>query len=177
MNQKIFTPRFIFIFTSVFIAAGSRLLPHPPNFTPIAAMALFCAANCSNRFLAFIIPLTAMFLSDIIIGFHNTLIPVYLSFIFIVFLGFNTIRKNLKITSLLGTSIASSILFFAITNFAVWINGILYAKNFSGLTECYLLAIPFLKNTLFGDIFFSAVLFGSFYLAQIKFPKLAKADK
>ena len=172
---KVITPRFIFIATAVLIAAGSRLLPHPPNFTPIAAMALFCGANCSNKFSAFLIPLLAMLLSDFFLGFHNTLIPVYLSLGLIVLIGSGTLRKNNNLSSLFVASVSSSVLFFIVTNLAVWLIGDLYAKNISGLTECFLLAIPFFKNTIFGDLFFSGVLFGSFYLAQRKFPRLVKA--
>lgn len=172
--MKAITPRFIFIFSAVLVAAACRLIPHPANVTPIAAMALFCAGNCKNKFSAFLIPLTAMLLSDLIIGFHDTLIPVYISFAFIVLIGFASVRKNLKISSVLVASITSSVVFFIITNFAVWYNGFLYSKNLTGLTDCFLLAVPFFKNSVIGDLFFSGVLFGSFYLAQVKFPKLAK---
>ena len=172
--NNLFSPRFIFVITAVLIAAASRLIPHPPNFTPIAAMALFCAGNCTNKYSAFIIPLVAMLLSDLLIGFHNTLIPVYVSFIFTVMIGFVVLRNKVKLSSLFTASIMSSVLFFIITNFGVWFQGSLYPKNIAGITECFMLAIPFFKNTLLGDMFFSAILFGTFYLAQIKFPKLVK---
>ena len=174
MNKILFTPRFIFVSSAVLLAGLSRLMPHPPNFTPIAAMALFCGANCTNKYTAFIIPILAMLLSDFIIGFHNTLIPVYISLCFIVLIGFGLVGKTNKVSSLFVASVSSSILFFVITNLAVWYYGVLYPKNFIGLTECYLMAIPFFKNTILGDIFFSSILFGSFYFAQVKFPRLVK---
>lgn len=171
MMEKILTPRFIFITVAVVLAALSRLLPHLPNFTPIAAIALMGGALYGDKRLAFVIPFLAMLLSDIIIGFHSTMWGVYLSFAFIVFIGF-TLRNNLKVHSLAIASLTSSILFFIITNFAVWLGSTYYSQDITGLIYCYEMALPFFSNTIIGDAFYTTVLFGVFYLLHLQFPKL-----
>ena len=141
-----------------------------PNFSPIAATALFAGAFMKNRKLAFIIPISAIIISDIFIGFHSMIWAVYLSFFLVVILGIS--MKKLNVGNVLGLSILGSILFFLITNFAVWAQGSFYSPSFSGLIECYYMGIPFFKNTLIGDICFIAVLFFSFSFAESKIPSL-----
>lgn len=187
MQSKIFTPRFIFISIAIIIAAISRMLPHPPNFTPIAAMALFGGACLADKRLAIIVPLLAMFISDCIYipysdstGFHNTMIYVYASFILITCIGIY-IRNNARSGNIVLASVISSVLFFLITNFAVWAaSG--FALGFSGLIATYVAGIPFydnsifgsfLLNTVMGDLFYNGILFGSLYLAKSRFPALA----
>lgn len=179
MKSKILSARFIFITSAILIAAMSRLFPHIPNFTPIAAMALFGGVYFSDKRLAFVIPLVAMFLSDIAIqlifgwGFHNTMIYVYISFILTSLIGL-MVRRNVTFLSVTTGSIASSILFFIITNFGVWAASD-FQLGLSGLTTTYILGLPFFAPTLLGDLFFNTILFGAFYLAQIKYPILVKA--
>lgn len=178
MNSKIFTPRFIFITTAVLVAAASRLFPHIPNFTPIAAMALFGAVNFTDKRLAFIIPLIAMLISDIGLelttgwGFHNTIIYVYAAFILTSAIGLY-VKRNTNIRNIIAASVLSSLLFFILTNFGVWAaaGGI---GGAAGLGATYVLGIPFFAPTLLGDIFFNAILFGAFYLAQRRIPALIK---
>lgn len=179
MESKIITPRFIFITVAIFIVAASRLFPHIPNFTPLAAMALFGGVYLSDKRLAFIVPLLALFISDAALqllfgwGFHNTMIYVYIGFILTSFIGM-LVRRKISLLSVAAGSMISSILFFIITNFGVWAaSG--YQLGISGLETTYLLGIPFFAPTLIGDLFFNGVLFGAFYLAQIKFPVLVKA--
>ncbi|MBI4947608.1 MAG: hypothetical protein HY840_14555 [Bacteroidetes bacterium] len=188
MKTSIFTPRFLFITATIILAAISRVLPHPPNFTPIGAMALFGGACFVNKKITFIIPLLAMFISDCIleliagIGFHDTIIYVYASFALITLIGIN-IRNNAKANNIILASLISSVLFFAITNFGVWAaTG--FAFGMKGLLNTYIIAIPFYGNTPFGsffvntvigDIFYCGILFGSLYLAKIKFPALRAA--
>lgn len=159
-----------------------RLLPHPPNFAPIAAIALLGGALYNDKRLSFIVPFAAMFLSDLILGFHNTMWSVYLSFGIIVMIGF-TLRENLKASSVIIASLTSSILFFLITNFAVWFGSSFYSQDIQGLLACLMAGVPFYKNELFGsfflntvmgDLFFTGLLFGAYYIAQLNFPKLAK---
>lgn len=169
--EKILTPRFIFVTVAVVLAALSRLLPHLPNFTPIAAIALMGGAFYSDKRMAFVIPFLAMLLSDIILGFHNTMWGVYLAFGIIVFIGF-ALRNNLKIHSLVIASLTSSVLFFIITNFAVWFGSSFYSQDIAGLLYCYEMAIPFFANTLMGDAFYITVLFGVLYLLHLQFPRL-----
>ena len=173
MNKQINNPRFYTILIMVLMAAALRLLPHYPNFTPVAAIALFGGAYFSNKKIAFLIPLLAMLISDLFLGFHSTMWAVYLSFALIVFIGFS-IKKNMKISSIFLASISSSVLFFIITNFAVWISGGIYPLNIMGLGECFTAAIPFFNYTMIGDLFYVGVFFGAFEFMQYKFPALAE---
>jgi len=150
-----------------------RLIPHWPNFTPIAAMALFGGAYFERKYLAFIIPLAALFISDLLLGLHGYLISVYLSFIIIAGIGL-LLRNRIKIGSVLLATLVSSLLFFVVTNFAVWIGSPFYPQNLTGLIECYAAGLPFLNNGVLGDLFYNTIFFGSFYLAQLRFPVLAK---
>jgi hypothetical protein len=150
----------------ILIAALSRLLPHPANFTPIAAMALAGGVYLDKRF-ALAIPIGALIVSDIFIGFHNTVLFVYGSFIIAGFIGL-WLKAHKKPALVIGGTILSSVIFFIITNFGVWITGggWFYPKTLQGLVECYTLAIPFFRNTIAGDLVFTAVLFGLFEFAE-----------
>ena len=123
-----------------------RLIPHPPNFSPVTAIALFGGLNFSEKRIAFSIPLIILFLSDLILGISLINLFVYTGFSIIVFLG--TKIKSIK----LGNIILSSFIFFLISNFGVWIIG--YPKNIEGLILCYTMAIPFFGYSIAGDLFF-----------------------
>lgn len=157
----------------ILVAAFSRLIPHPPNFTAIGAMALFGGAYFNKKYLAFIIPFAAMLMTDAIIGFHPTMIAVYVSFAIIVMIGFS-LREKKKIGNIILASVSASVLFFVVTNFAVW--GMLpyYPKTGVGLAACYTAAVPFFHYNLMGDLLYTGVLFGAFELAIVKLPKLSK---
>jgi hypothetical protein len=184
MNKKIITPRLVFIISIIIIAATMRLIPHWPNFTPIAAIALFGGTKLNKKWLAFLIPISAMLLSDLIIGFHNYIIPVYLCFAITVVFGIY-ISKNTKTHKIIFASLISSVLFFLITNFAVWLGSPFYTQDFNGLMACYAAGLVFLNdssfgisffmNGLLGDLFYNTIFFGAFYLASLRFPVLAKA--
>jgi len=175
MNKKTLTPRFLFIIAVIAFAALYRMLPHLPNFTPVAAMALFSGAMINKKGYAFIIPLVAMILSDLVIGLHSTIWAVYLSFAITVGLGLLISKKQNIVNIALG-SVASSVIFFLLTNFAVWTSGMVgYTLNFAGLVSCYVAAIPFFRNEFLGTMVFNTVFFGSLYFAQKKFTVLAKA--
>ena len=150
-----------------------RLVPHWPNFTPIAAIALFGGAYINRKDLAILIPLVALFLSDLILGLHAFLIPVYASFALTVGLGM-LLRKKISGPTVILASLVSSLLFFVITNFAVWAIGLNYAKDFSGLVQCYTMALPFFLNGTVGDLFYTGILFGGFAFAQQRFPELLR---
>ncbi len=151
-------------FLVIFSAALIRLLPHPPNFTPIAAMALFGGAYLNKKF-AFSVPLGAMFISDIFLGFHSTMPYVYGSFILAGLIGL-WLKKHKSAKNVLCSTLLSSILFFLITNFGVWAQG-WYPRNLSGLWESYVMGIPFFKNTVAGDLFYSGIFFGTYELVQL----------
>lgn len=149
----------------ILAAAASRLIPHPPNLTPIAAMALFGGAHFDDRRLAFLIPLAAMFLSDLVIGLHGLLPVVYASFALIVCIGF-WLRPRKSVFRVAGAVLAGSVSFFVITNFGVWAWGSLYPKTLDGLVAAYVAAIPFFRNTLMGDAIYTVALFGGFAMLQ-----------
>jgi hypothetical protein len=148
----------------ILVAILLRLLPHLPNFTPIAAMALFGGVYL-NKKLAFIIPLAAMFMSDIFLGFHQTMPYVYGSFILAGVIGL-WLKNHKSAKNVICASLISSILFFLITNFGVWAAG-WYPKNLSGLFESYVMGIPFFKNTVFGDLVYTGLFFGGYELIQV----------
>ena len=166
-------PGLIALAVVVLIAAIFRIIPHPPNFTPIAAMALFGGAYFSDKRLAFIVPLVAMLVSDLFIGFHSGMPAIYFSFVLMVFIGIR-ISKSIGPKSIIIGSLSASILFFVITNFTVWMMGTMYSKDFAGLVTCYVAAIPFFQNTLVGDLVFTSSLFGGFYFIRQRFPALAR---
>ena len=159
----------------ILAAAAARLLPHPPNFTPIAAIALFGGAQFGNRGLGFIVPLAAMFLGDLLIGFHALMPFVYGSFALTVCLGM-WLRQNQTIARTVLAALAGSILFFAITNFAVWAKLGSYPATGAGLMACYVAAIPYFQNTVLGDLFYTAVLFGGLSFAQDRFSGLRERN-
>ena len=173
MNLNNFTSKFWLLTIMILAAAFTRLIPHPPNFTAVGAMALFGGAYFSEKKLAFIVPMIAMLLSDLIIGFHNGMISVYFSFVLIVGIGI-MLSRNIKFKNVVAASLISSILFFVLTNFQMWIQSPLYAKNISGLIACYVAAIPFFHYTVLGDLLFVGILFGLFAAIQLKFPSLVK---
>jgi hypothetical protein len=139
-----------------------RLLPHSPNFAPIGALALFGGIYLSKR-LSLILPISAMLVSDLFIGFYEIplMVAVYLSFLLTVLLG-KWLKKRKNFYSVGGGAILASLLFFLITNFAVWVFTPWYLKTFSGLLQAYLMALPFFKNTLFSNLFYTTLFFGVF---------------
>ena len=157
-----------FILPVVFMAIGLlfRLIPHPANFSPIFAIALFGGTYLADRRLALIIPVAALFISDLFIGFYSpvVMISVYAGLILTGVLGL-WLRNHKSVLNLLGTSIISGILFYLISNLGVWVNPVSgYSKDLAGLIQCYVLALPFLKNTLASNLLYSAVLFGGYEL-------------
>jgi hypothetical protein len=166
------SPRFVFLAGMIFVAALSRLIPHPPNFAPIAALALFGGAEFSSKRDAFLVPLAAMFLSDLILGLHGLILVVYGTCALIVALGF-CLRGRRTVGGIALLSVASAFLFFIITNFAVWASGTLYPMTSTGLTECFVAAIPFFRNTLLSNLLYAALLFGALALAEKRWPILS----
>lgn len=145
----------------IVIAAFSRLLPHPANFTALGAIALFGGVYLDKRY-AVAVPLLAMLISDYLIGFYSGMYWVYGSFVLVGLVGL-WLRNHKSPLMILGGTAASSLLFYVVTNFGVWFTaGSMYAKTWDGLIECYVAAIPFFRNTLGGDLFFVILLFGAY---------------
>lgn len=165
-------PRVLLIVTMIAAAAASRLIPHPPNMTSIAAIALFGGATLADKRLAFLVPLAALFASDLVLGFHNQMIAVYSSFALTVFLGLWLQLQRKTALTILGAAIASSLLFFVVVDLAIWLQGDMYPRTMAGLVACYTAALPFLRNQVLGDLLYTAVLFGGFALLERQFPVL-----
>ena len=159
------------ILIAILAATALRLLPHPPNFTPIGAMALFGGAYLGRRPLAFLAPLGALFVSDALIGFYPGMAFTYLAVALIVLVGW-ALRARVSLVRVGTAAIASSVLFFIVSNFGTWLSSGMYPRDLSGLAACYVAAIPFFQNTLAGDLAFSALLFGGFALLQRGVPAL-----
>lgn len=155
--------KYIFLaVTTIIVLSLFRLIPHPPNFTPILAISVFAGIKFKDNLFSYLVPVFAMFVSDAIIGFHSGMIIIYSAIVLSAFVSrrFNTIN-----TSVLG----SCILFFLITNFQVWLMSPSYPKSLTGILECYTLAIPFFGMTLLSTFFYSYILFYSFtFLSKIK---------
>ena len=165
MSNTYFSKKQLFIIAFMLIAILCRLLPHLPNFTPITAIALFGGLYFSNKTMAYLVPLFIMALSDLFLGFHSISIVVYAAFILVSFIGTQTKKPSVF------TILISSISFFIITNFGVWLIG--YPKTWTGLVECYTLAIPFFRNSLLGDFFYAGVMILGFNFVQKKYLNLA----
>jgi len=165
-------PRAMLITGIVLAAAVLRILPHPMNFAPIGALALFGGTYFSTNRAAIGVPLLSLVAGDMVTGFHRLIPYVYASFLVSVAIGFWLRRK--KSASRIGAAtVAGAIQFFLITNFAVWALSIgNYPKNLGGLAECYIAGLPLLWNTLAGDAFYVALLFGGMDLAEKRFPSL-----
>lgn len=166
-----FNPRFLTIAGMILAAALSRILPHPWNFSPVGAMAIFAGAHFHKSGQAFLVPVAALLLSDLFLGFYDGMVLVYLSFCINVVIGM-AIRNRRKVAPVAAASLLGSIQFFIITNFAAWFSGHLYPLTMAGLQICYIAALPFFRHTLIGDAVFTALLFGSFALAASKFSVL-----
>ena len=152
------------IFSLIVLAIVTRLLPHPPNFTPIGAIALFASHRFNNKKLVFLLPILCMLITDFFLGFSAITPFVYISFISISFLGlFSKMINN-------GVILQSSTLFFFISNFGVWLLG--YPNTLAGFISCYTLALPFFFNTILGDLVFYHALNLSFIKIEKKYPAL-----
>jgi hypothetical protein len=166
----------------VFLAAISRVMPHLPNVAPIGGLALFAGTTALDgktktaRIAAFALPIIALLISDAVIGFYawQVMVAVYLGFLLTAGLGL-LVRKNYNWMTVTGASIAGALLFFLLTNAAVWAFTPMYTKDLAGLVESYIAALPFLRNSLIGDLAYTGLLFGSYEAAkQLKTAKFAQ---
>lgn len=182
------------------VVALSRLFPHPLNFAPVAAIALYGGARGKNMAYSFLLPIIVMIFSDLLVmqfiypergnAFAYFLtkdaFSVYFAFSLIVCVGL-LLKRNIKVGTVILASVSSSLLFFIVTNFFTWYGASFYPQTFAGLIECYAAAIPFYKNDFgplfgsffynqfIGDLFFNTVLFGSHALVARTATNIAKA--
>ena len=169
----------------ILLAAFTRIMPHPPNFSPMAAIGLFGAAHFAKKWQAFFIPLIGIWVSDLVINnyvyssssssfvwFYSGFYWQYMSYILIIFTGLFIFNRGISLTKTAGGMISSSGIFFLVSNFGVWAGGTMYPKNFSGLITCYAAGVPFIHNTIISDVLFTTVLFGTYYLLQVEYSSL-----
>ncbi len=155
------------LYVGLFVAA--RLLPHPANLSPVDAMVLFAGVYLNRRY-ALIAPLVALFISDMFLGFYWQMPFVYGSFIITGLLGL-WLRHHKSITNILGFCLLSSVQFFVISNFGVWLTTSFYIHTLSGLINCYVMALPFFRNSLIGDLVYTSLFFGSYEFIVFKLIK------
>lgn len=161
--NKFLTEKHGLFYLLVILVVATRLLPHPMNFAPIGALGLFSGAYVMNR-RSWLIPLAALFISDLIIGFYTPIImlSVYVSFAISAVLGRYALSHKRTVLRIGGAAIASASILFVLSNFTLWSTGLYYPMTFEGLTLCFVKAIPFYGNTLAGDFFYVTVLFGTY---------------
>jgi hypothetical protein len=174
-NSRWLNARNLLLVALIALAAIARILPHPWNFAPVGAVALFGGATFSSRRAAFIAPLLSLFAGDIFIGFHRLMPVVYASFLMSVLIGF-WLRGNRNVPRIALATLAGAVQFFVVTNFAVWASGTTYPKTFAGVIACYVAGIPFFWNTLAGDALYATLLFGSLAIAEHQFPVLRESS-
>ena len=160
MQNLLIIKKEIFPIVLILILAFARLIPHPPNFTPIIAVAIMSGYFFKNINLSFLTLIIAMFVSDLFIGFYENVIFVYASLLLITFV-FYKIAKKINFKNLFVYGFVGSLIFFIVSNFGVWalgspgVNDIAYDKSLNGLMECYILAIPFFGNTFLSTVIFA----------------------
>lgn len=167
----------------ILLAALSRLLPHPPNFSPVEAVALFGGAYFARRAMAIAVPLLAMLISDLGLGLINGglyseyflsagFLLVYACIAASTVLGF-ALRGRVSGFRVAGFALAGSILFFLVTNFGTWLGSTLYPQSAAGLAAAYVAGVPFFQNTVLGTLFYCGVMFGSFAWLRQRNPGLS----
>ena len=161
------------------------VLPHPPNFAPITAMAVFAGITYTARRSAILVPLAALFFSDLVRevlyryglsaswGLYSGMWTVYTTTALIALLG-RSVREIRSVKAIAMVTLSGSCLFFLVTNFAVWAQGSLYPHTLEGLGACYTAALPFFRNSLLGDFTYAGVLFGIWALAEARLPVLRR---
>ncbi|GHV36122.1 hypothetical protein FACS1894178_6970 [Bacteroidia bacterium] len=169
--KKFITPGLLLVAALLILGAAARFFAPLPNFTPIAAIALFGGTYLNRKKLALLIPLLILAITDAIIGIYDpiTMTAVYLSFVFTGIIGIVLSKKITKI-NVVGAALLSSVTFFLVTNFATWISGFCgYPMTFGGLIYCYEMGLPFFRNDIFATLLYSGILFGTFEWVKSKY--------
>lgn len=181
-----------FVFTLIaliVVAALYRVIPGRPfGFAPQIAMAIFAGAVIKDKKVALVLPLVSMFISDaiyqilyvsglsIIPGFYEGQVTNYILFTLLTFFGF--LIKKINVVNVVVASIAAPTIYFLLSNFMVWLSGTggyQHPQTINGLMMTMADGVPFYKNSILGTLFFSAVLFGGYYLFYLRFHKTQKA--
>lgn len=170
--SRLASQRLLVVIGLVVACALSRLVPHPMNFSPIEAVALFAGAYLAPRALAIAVPLAAMLLSDFVLGFHDGMWVVYACIALIAVAG-GWLGRRVTAPRVALFGLGAATFFFLATNFAVWATSGMYPHTAEGLLACYVAAIPFFHNQLAGVAFYSVLLFGGFALLRERLPAAA----
>jgi hypothetical protein len=170
-STHVFVLRSILAAVMIVLAAVLRIVPHPWNFTPIGAMALFSGAMFRDRRAAFLFPLVALFAGDLFVGLHRLIPVVYASFLLSVLIG-TSLANRRGLLRIGGAVFLGALQFFLVTNFAVWQLFGTYPRTPAGLAACYVAGLPFFGNALAGDALYATLFFGIFALAEHFFPIL-----
>lgn len=171
-STQVFVLRAILAAVMIILAAVARILPHPWNFTPIGAMAIFSGAMFRDRRVAFLFPLVALLAGDLVVGMHRLIPVVYASFLLSVLIG-TWLADRRGILRIGGAVFFGALQFFLVTNFAIWRIFDTYQHNPAGLAACYIAGLPLFGNTLAGDAAYATLFFGIFALAEKSFPALS----
>jgi hypothetical protein len=174
-NASLLSPRNLTLMGLIVACVLSRLVPHPWNFSPIEATALFAGATLADRRLAIAVPLIAMLLSDMVLGFHGGMPVVYSCMALMAWFG-RGLMGRIGFTRVAAYGVASAVFFFIATNLFVWLGSGMYSRDFAGLQTCFALALPFFQNSLAGVAFYSLLLFGGFALLARAVPNLAQGQ-
>jgi hypothetical protein len=188
MKTEKINSRFSVLALMIVLAAFSRIIPHMPNLSPLDAIGLFGAAYFRKKWQAFLIPLSAVWLSDLFINnviyaqyyhsftwFYEGFYWQYEAYILITLFGLGLFRK-VNATRVIGGAMCSSLIFFFISNYSCWPGNPNYSQNINGLLSCYAAGIPYYKGTLLGDLLYAGILFGGFALVQSRIPALRSAN-
>lgn len=181
-QNSLFSTGPVALMLMILAVALTRLIPHPPNFSPVEAMALFGGAYFAKRSWAIVLPLIALFISDLALGLmmggvyfeyfvSASFLMIYATIALLSILGFG-LRGKITIARVASFSVISSLIFFLVTNFGVWLGSTMYPQTFAGLLAAYTAGLPFLQNGLLGTLFYAAMLFGSFELLKQRLPAL-----
>ena len=165
----------ILTYLLIILAVSTRFVPHPANFTAIGAIALFSGLYLSKK-QSLALPLIAMFISDIFIGFYSPYImgSVYLGFTLTVLLG-QYLKNKIQFGNIVLGAVAGSTIFFLLTNTAVWAFGTMYTHNLFGLFQSYYMALPFWRNEILGNLFYSGILIGGYEMIKNLAPQTSSA--
>ncbi len=181
---------FIAVTVGITLAVLSRLIPHPSNFAPMMAMGIFGGALFMKRIWALIIPILSIWLSDFLL--NNVVYGQYFDHFVWLYEGWYwqygiyfltpiismlVFKKSISFVKITGLNIGSAILFFLVSNFGVWAGGTLYAKTWEGLIACYTMGLPFFKETILSNLFYSAILFGGYYFLENKTRLFAAGER
>lgn len=172
----------ITVFSIIVLAVISRLIPHPYNFAPFGAIALFSGAMIGHRMTALLLPCLAAWVSGVILNntlyaamfpeftwFDYNIVWQSMAYVLTGLVGIAMLKNNASVIRLGSAAVISSLIFFVVSNFGYWTTGLFYTKDVPGLVACYVSALPFYPASLAGDLLYTGAMFGIYFLVQKRF--------